>query len=139
MQFSAPPRRQPTESIVPMINVVFLLLIFFLMSTQIAPPEPFEVDPPVMDAPESAKGEFRLYLDAEGQLGYLGVIGEDEALAALVAAREAYCADGPCSEDAPPPLILRADAKLPAARLAALMPKLGAAGFRVVQLVTAKP
>lgn len=121
-----------------MINVVFLLLIFFLMSAQITPPEPFEVEPPVMDETESADGEFRLYLDAEGQLGYRDVIGEEEALAALTAALETYCAAEPCPKDVPPPLILRADAKLDAARLAALMPKLGAAGFRVVQLVTAK-
>ncbi|MEO9778339.1 MAG: biopolymer transporter ExbD [Sedimentitalea sp.] len=138
MQFSVPPRRQPTESIVPMINVVFLLLIFFLMSAQIAPPEPFDVEPPVMDETDSAEGEFRLYMDAEGQLGYLDVFGEVEVLAALTAARESYCAAEPCPQDTPPPLILRADAKLDATRLAALMPKLGAAGFRVVQLVTAK-
>lgn len=121
-----------------MINVVFLLLIFFLMSAQIAPPEPFDVEPPVMDETGSAEGEFRLYLDAEGQLGYLGVIGEAGALAALAAARDSFCAAAPCPEDAPPPLILRADARLDAARLAALMPKLGAAGFRVVQLVTVR-
>lgn len=121
-----------------MINVVFLLLIFFLMSAQIAPPEPFDVEPPVMAETESAEGEFRLYMDAEGQIGYLDIIGEAEALAALAAARESHCAAEPCPDDAPPPLILRADAKLDAARLAALMPKLGAAGFRVVQLVTVK-
>ena len=46
MQFPDPPRRKPPESIVPMINVVFLLLIFFLMTAQIAPPDPFEINPP---------------------------------------------------------------------------------------------
>ncbi|TMV56360.1 biopolymer transporter ExbD, partial [Thioclava sp. BHET1] len=30
MRFAEPPRKPRTESIVPMINVVFLLLIFFL-------------------------------------------------------------------------------------------------------------
>ncbi len=121
-----------------MINVVFLLLIFFLMSAQIAPPEPFAVEPPVMAETESAEGAFRLYMDAEGRLGYLDIIGETEALAALTAARESHCDSEPCPENAPPALILRADAGLDATRLAALMPKLGAAGFQVVQLVTVK-
>lgn len=46
MDFAPPKRRPRAESIVPMINVVFLLLIFFLMTAQIAPPDPFEVAPP---------------------------------------------------------------------------------------------
>lgn len=38
MQFDLPQRRSRPESVVPMINIVFLLLIFFLMTAQIAPP-----------------------------------------------------------------------------------------------------
>ena len=32
MRFASPPRRSPPESVVPMINVVFLLLIFFVVT-----------------------------------------------------------------------------------------------------------
>jgi len=40
MEFARPRHRRPLEPIVPMINVVFLLLIFFLMSAQIRTPRP---------------------------------------------------------------------------------------------------
>lgn len=138
MQFSDPPRRQPPESIVPMINVVFLLLIFFLMTAQIAPPEPFEVTPPQVAADgASAEGQFTLYLSADGVLVYDDTQGEAAALAALSTAKKAYCAAGGCSDTvASPPLILRADAAVPGARLAALMPMIAQAGFGEVQLVT---
>ncbi|MRU14968.1 biopolymer transporter ExbD [Roseovarius sp. A21] len=139
MRFTDPPRRKPPESIVPMINVVFLLLVFFLMTAQIAPPDPFEVSPPRMaqDGPPP-EGEFTLHLGPQGELAYSGaVLGQKAALDALLAAKATYCAKQGCHEGAtPPPLVLRADASVPAARLAALMPRLGALGFTEVQLVT---
>jgi periplasmic protein TonB len=46
MDFGSPPRRPRAESVVPMINVVFLLLVFFLMTATIAPPDPFASVPP---------------------------------------------------------------------------------------------
>ena len=47
MEFAPASRpHTPRESVVPMINVVFLLLIFFLMTAQITAPTPVEVTPP---------------------------------------------------------------------------------------------
>ena len=136
MRFDPPQRRRPGENLVPMINVVFLLLIFFLMTAQIAPPEPFAVDPPVSASGNPGEGEFTLYLDAGGRLGFRDHLGEEPALAALAAALERHCAAAGCSGGALPAVILRADADVPAARLAQLMPGIGAVGFVQVQLVT---
>ena len=138
MQFTDPPRRKPPESIVPMINVVFLLLIFFLMTAQIAPPEPFEITPPdVTGDGTPAEGEFTLYLGPDGTLAYGETFGEEAALTALEAAKDSYCVAAGCSDGvAPPPLILRADARVPGARLARLMPLIAQAGFPAIQLVT---
>ena len=138
MQFSDPPRRTPPESIVPMINVVFLLLIFFLMTARITPPAPFEVTPPeAADEGAPAEGEFTLYLGPDEGLAFGAAQGTEAALAALRAAREVYCEAGGCSDaDPPPPVILRADAAVPGARLAALMPRIAQAGFAEIQLVT---
>lgn len=135
MQFP-PPRRRPTqENLLPMINVVFLLLIFFLIAARMTPPAPFAVTPPSAGATGAeAEGDFTLYIAADGQLGYVDALG-DAALPALVAARTAYCAAAVC-DTAPPSLTLRADAALPAARLASLLPDLGALGFAGVELVT---
>ncbi|SFA75624.1 biopolymer transport protein ExbD [Poseidonocella pacifica] len=137
MRFTEAPRRAPSENMVPMINVVFLLLIFFLMTAQIAPPEPFEVTPPEAAETEQPVGEFTLYLSPEAELGFRDALGEEAALAALEAERAAFCAAEDCEGEAAPPLTLRADQGVPATELAKLLPKLGALGFSDVELVTA--
>ncbi len=43
MQFPDDTPRRGGDNLLPMINVVFLLLIFFLISAEMTPPEPFEV------------------------------------------------------------------------------------------------
>lgn len=138
--FSEAPARPRETSLLPMINVVFLLLVFFLISAELAPPEPFAVTPPEATAQEETAGDFTLYLDAGGQLGFeAAVSAEAESdgalLAQLAAARTGYCAAQDCAAR-PPRLMLRADAAAPVARLAALLPVLGGAGFAQVDLVT---
>lgn len=138
MDFSDPPRKPAAENLLPMINVVFLLLIFFLISAQLTPPEPFPVTPPEAETEAEAEGDFTLHLDAQGEVGYRDALGQEPALAALAAARDEYCAAEDCAA-APPALLLRADGAVPATRLAALMPALGQLGFARVDLVTALP
>ena len=136
MEFSDPPRRAAEASLLPMINVVFLLLIFFLIAARMTPQEPFAVSPPEAAAAQDADealGQFTLYLDVEGRAGYRGALGE-AALPALAAARAQHCAVVDCAVT-PPRLSLRADARSPAAVLAGLMPRLGALGFADLELV----
>lgn len=137
MQFAPPARRRPPDSHVPMINVVFLLLIFFLMTAQIAPPAPINVTPPTATAEDPADGTFTLYLGADGKLAYADVLGTEKALARLQTAKEALCLVENCAaKTTPPTLVLRADAAAPGAVLAALMPRLAQVGFAQIQLVT---
>lgn len=70
MDFSSLPKRPRGESIVPMINVVFLLLIFFLMTSHLAKPEPFEVALPEAASEQEPEAELVLYADKDGQLAY---------------------------------------------------------------------
>jgi biopolymer transport protein ExbD len=121
MQFARPPRKETRESVVPMINVVFLLLIFFLMSAVIAPPDPIEITLPESALGKDTVGDQVVYVGADGVLAMDDLRG-DAVLAAL-------------SGDAP--LELRADAGLEATVLAALLPKLGARGVHDIRLVTA--
>ncbi|MEM1429100.1 MAG: biopolymer transporter ExbD [Pseudomonadota bacterium] len=110
-----------------MINVVFLLLIFFLISAQIAPPEPFEVLLPDADEEELAEAQGALYLSAEGELAFRD-LREDEAIEAARADME---------ERGARHLELRADAGVEGAMVAALLARLAAAGIADVALVTA--
>lgn len=126
MLFPDPPRRPSAENIIPMINVVFLLLIFFLMTAEIAPPEPFAVTPPDAQGQEPQDAGRVLYLGADGTVGFEGLAGE-AALAAL--------AVGLGGADT---VTLRADAALPAEALAAMLARLAGLGIRQVELVTAR-
>ncbi|PQO21812.1 biopolymer transporter ExbD [Rhodobacteraceae bacterium WD3A24] len=124
MRLARPQRRGVRENTVPMINIVFLLLIFFLMTAQIAPPEPLDVTPPeTADADAPPDPDTALFVDAGGALSYDGRRGED-ALARIAA------------RDAGAPLSIRADADLPGAELAALLRRLAGRGVARVSLIT---
>lgn len=98
-----------------MINVVFLLLIFFLLSASLTPPEGVEVTPPVANADAPVDPLTPLLIGADGGLGYGAAVGD--AVWPLIAAR-------PGQE----PLPVRADAALPAARLAQILARLAEGG-----------
>ncbi|MEC3859975.1 biopolymer transporter ExbD [Mesobacterium sp. TK19101] len=112
------PRRDLGEQIVPMINVVFLLLIFFLMTAQIAPPDPFDIRLPEAEAEGEADPDA-LFLSADGQTAFGALRGSD-AIAAAAAS----------------PVTLRADARADAAALAQVLAQLAQAGATEVALVT---
>jgi biopolymer transport protein ExbD len=101
-----------------MINVVFLLLIFFLMSAQITAPDPVEMTPPsvtMADGPIPDDADV-LWLDNAGRL--IGRDGTRPDLTVLGA-----------------DVTLRADADAPAAALARALRDLGQGGVRAVTLV----
>nr|WP_163849867.1 biopolymer transporter ExbD [Pseudooceanicola aestuarii] len=126
MDLSPPPRKPRAESIVPMINVVFLLLIFFLMTSELSPPEPIEVTPPNAKGEDAEAAQAVLFLGPEGDLAFRELTGP-AALAAFAA--EAGAAG---TQQAPR---LRADAKAPATQVAAVLRDLAAAGLSSVALV----
>lgn len=125
MRFARPkPRASQDRAIVPMINVVFLLLIFFLMSATLAPPEPFEITPPRAEGPQTDTQPDTLYVSAEGVFAFNAVQG-DAVFAALASH------DGVLS--------IRADAAWPATDLAALLPRLADVGITDIRLLTVVP
>ncbi len=117
-----------------MINVVFLLLIFFLIAARLTPPEAFAVTPPRAPGTE-AVGDFTLLMAPDGALAFGALRGRTAALTALSAARDVVCRNRDCDAQ-PPSLTLRADAAAPAKALAALLPDLSAMGFARIDLAT---
>jgi biopolymer transport protein ExbD len=115
-------RRASKEPVVPMINVVFLLLIFFLMTAQIVPPAPFDIDLPGA-AGQVDRGQSALYISAEGEIAFNALRG-DAALAQAVQR---------AADDA---VRLHADATLSAATLARVLAQLSALGATGVEIVT---
>lgn len=112
-------RRAPRDSIVPMINVAFLLLVFFLMVAVFAPPDPLDATPPESGAGTEPPAFETLVVSGTGELAFGSLRGED-VFGALSAG----------------PLQLRADASLEAADLARLVRRLAEIGVSPIELVT---
>jgi len=111
MRIDMPPRKPRGESIIPMINVVFLLLIFFLLTAQIAPSTPFPLTPPDSRSDIPAQARDVLYVSAKGELAWNEARGE--AVWPEIAARDSDTA-----------VEIRADASASAAAVAAHLKQL---------------
>jgi biopolymer transport protein ExbD len=68
MRFQPPRPKSDDERILPLINVVFLLLIFFMLAGKLASSDPFEIAPPRSDSAGGVESREILVL-----------IGADEA------------------------------------------------------------
>lgn len=115
------PRRATGEPIVPMINVVFLLLVFFLMTSQIAPPAPIEVAPPRGEA-EAQNATAVLYIGRDGDTRFADMTGAS-ALSAAASQTGA--------------LAVTADRALSGAELARILGELARLGALDIELTVA--
>lgn len=69
----APARSASDDALVPLINIVFLLLIFFLLAGTIGPTPQFKVDPPTADSREPLRQEsIELAISEEGDVYLAG-------------------------------------------------------------------
>lgn len=125
MDFDQPTRRRMGEPFVPMINVVFLLLIFFLMTAQIAPPDPFELTPPEMADGGDPTSDRLLHLSPGGAFAYQELRGAD-AIRSVIAESDGR------------PIKLRVDGGMATSALAAQLKALAAGGAASVELITAQ-
>ncbi|MEQ9695550.1 biopolymer transporter ExbD [Shimia sp. SDUM112013] len=123
VDFSTPRKKPSTEAVLPMINVVFLLLIFFLMTTRIATQAPFAVVPPVTELESQSENTPVIFMSAEGVLFFEGI--EGDAVLGLLEPRAI----------APYPLTLRADAEVSAKNVAALLARLRDMGITSINIV----
>lgn len=124
MKLTAPRRREETENIIPLINIVFLLLIFFMLTGVLSAPDLFEVTPPESAATTEAAPDAEILLATDGRLAVDGEPASLEDLPALLEGRT----EGEVA--------LRADGDVPAHHLMAVMDALRTAGVASVSLVT---
>ena len=123
-----PPRRPALEPALPLINVVFLLLVFFMVAGQVAPNR-IDVTPPETRMPLAEEADtLLLTLDRDGNLSQQG---EPLTLADL----PALLPDVEDGADQPPVRLLTdADTRLDAMR--PVLTALQQAGVREVRLVS---
>jgi len=116
-------------TILPMVNVVFLLLIFFMLVGRIAPYDELDVAPPLSQGGEIESGRpVRIVVAADGRLLEGGQVLDMTALIVRVADR---LRQNPAAQ-----FQLKADAELEASRLIRLMEILRQAGVKQLTLLT---
>lgn len=129
MRMKRPSRRTPPENTIPLINVVFLMLIFFLFAGSIARDDAREVEPPVdIVEDENLRSTGALIIDQEGKLH------AQDAETTVEAWLEAHKA----SDLAEEPLKLAADGALAADKLEEVLKALADAGETNIVLITRK-
>ena len=121
--------RSNDEHILPLINVVFLLLIFFMLAGKIAAGDPVPAEPPrsASGAPPGAR-ELVIVMGADGRLAFDGAVIERSALGAAVAAS--------LGGDQPPQIWLKADSDADSVEVVAVMEALREAGVERLKLLT---
>ena len=130
MRINPPPEEHRVEvTVVPMVNVVFLLLIFFMLVGRIAPSDELDVSPPLSRSGQIQNDEpIRIIVPADGQI----LIEEDKVDTAVLDQTIAEL----LQKDPEQSFQLKADAALEANRLIQIMEILRQAGVRELTLLT---
>lgn len=113
------------KSILPLINVIFLLLIFFMAAGRITASDPIEIAPPAStNEQRNHDGLAVVYLGDDGRLAYAGDIRSRSDLLSLIAS------------DAPKAVRIAADQGAPADTLIGLVQDLQRAGLEDIVMTT---
>lgn len=126
MTLHRPPRRRDNEAhLIPLINIVFLLLIFFLLTARLHPPEPFSVEPPASASANPVEPEeLTVLIAADGRLAVEGQETDAAAVQERLSGHDSIR------------ITLKADARLNAHRLIEVMELLRRAGTEKFILLT---
>jgi biopolymer transport protein ExbD len=130
MRLHRPARKLDGEArILPLINVVFLLLIFFMLAGRLAASDPFQISPPASDSEGlAARHEFVVLVGADGRLALDNREIQAEALQDAVAERMAANRDAKVR--------LKADGEAAANDVVGVMELLRDAGVERLKLLT---
>lgn len=117
--------RSDDDRVLPLINVVFLLLIFFMVAGHLSATDPFAVTPPHSDTETAPDMDTHLILiDRQGHLALDGLPLSEAALI------EAF-GSSPMTT-----VRIKADGAVDAVTVITLMERLRAAGLTNLQLLT---
>lgn len=132
MEFEGRRRLSGAIDLVPLINIVFLLLIFFMLTSTLATPDAFDVALP--ESRQGRAGTSQPIVVLIGGDGTLALNNEPVSLSGLEPGLAAARALSPAA-----PLLVKADAAATTADVAAVLRRARAAGVERVGLATAPP
>lgn len=127
MHLPATPRKRAGENVIPLINIVFLLLVFFLLAGTFEPRPPFEIEAIATRTGRPAQAaETPLAVAASGRIYYRGrATSLPELTQAVVDAHD---------DDAPLEILL--DRRLRAQLLHPVIEALSRGGVTKIRLLT---
>lgn len=134
MRFHRSRRRNDEERVLPLINIVFLLLIFFMLAGRLEQADPFAVDP-ARSASEDRPDAQRLLL-LIGPAGELALDGEPLTRGALIDRLAALKREADADKEIERTVWLKADRAAPADRLVAVLELLSQAGITRIEMLT---
>ena len=132
MRFAEEEHAQEQEHILPLINVVFLLLIFFMLAGALHAVDRFDVEPPTAaDFDEATDRDPTVLIAADGRLAISAEEVTEQALQQIMRDR---------LERSPGAVVrLKADHRVEALRIVEVMTLLKAAGVEQVLMLTLEP
>lgn len=130
MRLARPPKRSPQESTITLINVVFLMLIFFLIAGTLTPP--LDKDVTLISTLESDRAEppDALFVTAGGVMRTRGAEVTAQDYVAAIRQKDLLLPEDPVT------VKIAADRELPAERLIAIVGELRDAGAARITVVT---
>lgn len=122
------------DNLIPLINIVFLMLIFFMVAGHISPSDPLTVQPPTSssETPESEK-PLVLVVSTDGQIAFDQVILTKQELAAQITSKFEAAEDKNSFN-----LLVKVDANLAVEELQSILQIIKKTGLKRVALATQK-
>ena len=128
MRLFRPRKKSTAENVLPLINVVFLLLVFFMLAGVLEKGERLDITPPeTLNAAQPNDTTVVLLVGADGRISFQDEIFQRTD---VVGRLKAYFADNPDGR-----LKLKADAQSDAAMVLALIEELRAVGLKELDLL----
>jgi len=135
VRFGNPRREEVDLNITPLIDIVFLLLIFFMVSTTFQKESELRVQLPEAEQRETVPPQqpLEIVISADGQYAIAGRTLADNSLPTLIQSlRKA------AGEDREQPLIVRADARTPHQAVVRAMDAAARLGLSRLSIATAQ-
>ena len=128
MRFASPERKRTEESLVPLIDIAFLILIFFLIASTIKPFSDREVKLAEIEAPSSSAASPRmLIIRSDGARFIAGLPVSNVDLQGRLA---------DWSREPELPITIVADRNVKASQLIDMVTQASAAGIKDIKLLT---
>lgn len=136
MRFQQQQNEDPQINLTPLLDVVFLLLIFFMVTTTFQKETQLRIRiPEASDAPPLVESErLELVIDAQGRY----YIGQNEVVNTRPETLRAAIVKA-VGDDRDTPVVIRADARTPHQSVVTAMNVLGRLGFVNLSVATTQP